>query len=138
MAVRLTGGSLGSLDSYIGQNAYGAKTKVIQSRSQDYGVAICNLPDPITVPTATTFEIPMTPERAREEKKRFGLLIVCKPKNCLNPARLTHTDLQVTKPTFSNPWDSVERHTYLSVEAEVWLYDTVTGEVIKKEPMGKQ
>lgn len=126
-----------AVSSYIGQNNYGATRNVTKSVGEDFNVAIEKVPDSLVedrplsalMPTDLKLAFPLAPEKAREVKTKLGVLIVCKLKS---PFRV-YPDFNVTKPTFSDPTDSLRMHKSLYVELKgIWIFNTESGDVIKK------
>lgn len=60
-----------------------------------------------------------------------GVLFICK----LRPP-LFHKDYSKQEPTFNDPWDVFTEHKTLYVELKaIWIYDTASGEIIRKCPV---
>jgi hypothetical protein len=118
-------------DTYVGSNAYGAKTTVTRFVRENYNIAFDKeLPQGISWMKLT---ISITPNEARILKPRLSVLLICKLKTFADPPLLAFECYKFLDPTIHSPIDSFTTKKYIHTDLKaIWLYDTVTGEVLAR------
>jgi hypothetical protein len=113
---------------YIASNAFGAKAEVTNTYSESYGIAF-NTDNWLfgnsssTFEQSATFNILLSPDRARLLKPNLRALFICK----LREPWFRHT-VSGTDPTIDRPYETLEGMNYLQVLLnEVWLFDSASG-----------
>ena len=141
--------SIDKKTSYIGSNAFGAKTKVLNYSGEKYGIVLVNqeefgIMDDKTIETGNRtidVEIEMTPEKSKKMKNNIGAIILFKARLFkLNEKEkkwyiifegndLIFKDFIAKEATFDHPSSfSYERY-FINVEAiSIWIYDIRNGE----------
>jgi hypothetical protein len=126
---------------YIGANAYGARVRVTERRIEDFQVIIGEeyhggLSGSRSVgftDYSMSFNIDMSPESAQVKKPALSLLLICRLKLFSGFPQVVYNAFSSTKPTISNPTSVVQSSKCINVDlSEIWVYDNVTGEILKK------
>ncbi|HEY3297979.1 MAG TPA: hypothetical protein VGK34_04920 [Armatimonadota bacterium] len=120
-------------DSYVGSNAFGAKTIVKRFSEKEYGLALESA-DWMFGNGRYEFEkefrrtIRISPEQARQVKPAAKIMVVCR----LEAPWIRHS-ADYIKPTIENPTEiSIDQHYLQVMPEEIWLFDSRTGIVLEK------
>lgn len=153
--------SIDKKSSYVGSNAFGAKTKVLNYSGEKYGIVLVNQEEfgimddktaaSLSIETGNRtidIEIEMTPDKAKKLKDNIGAILLCKARLFkLNEKEkkwyiifegndLIFKDFIAKEATFDHPSSfSYERY-FINVEAlSIWVYDIKNGEIILKKDL---
>lgn len=121
--------------TYVGVNAYGAKTTVEQSITYIYSLLFENVaafstnpPEQFSASSIIETRLKLTPSAARAAKENLRVLFLI---------RLVEPSIEKgylsKKPTISAPRDTLAVYHYLHANVEqIWIYNYETGQIYKK------
>lgn len=115
------------ISDYTGQNAFGATRKVTKMDLEEMSLAVSKVPRPMKI------NLKLRSEHFEETSKlAIGVLLICKLKVPFYSYGFEHKE-----PTFSDPYDVSRKYKILYADIKsIWVYETVTGKVLKKFAAG--
>jgi hypothetical protein len=114
------------VSTYIGTNAFGAKTVIKKYTGDLYGLA--------PKEKKYSISIRIKPAEAKKYKNRLKVLLICKASKNDKLNRPAFTGLQYFPPTFNTPIEMHYVAKIINVEIlELWIYDYNTGKILGKQ-----
>lgn len=121
-------------DSYIGQNAFGAKVRVDRYYAREYGVLLAGHGSSSITPRSLEVDVDMNPAAAVKAKPTLRALLII----TLESPYIRNGD-RLSEPTISDPTDRWVRYRYLVGHlSQVWIYNFITGDVYSKTLLNTQ
>lgn len=112
--------------SYVGQNAFGAKTLIKKHEGDKYGVRIVS-----NSQSSYSISLGLSPNEAKKQKNNISALIICKP--YIADDTLAFVGGYYNEATFSNPIEISYTASGINIELlEIWLYNFKTGGILHK------